>query len=244
MRFRAERLDDTVTGERLRGDVREPLQFLLAAPARPPHALAQPHERVDDDRGARDADDGQPCIPIEQQHGVSDEGQALAQQIAHRFGDRLLYLRDVVGNARHQLAGRALAEKVGRLVEGVAEQLIPEVADDPLTDVRHQERREVRAETLGEVGKQDGRGPERQVAVARKGLVDDGLDEICDCGGGSPVEQHGGEGRNKPSPVTPGVPEQAREYAHSVNRYFNSTHSATNPSRQVIFFPSSYPRPS
>jgi hypothetical protein len=26
---------------------------------------------------------------------------------------------------------------------------------------------------------------------------------------------------------------------HSVNRYFSSTHNATKPSRQVIFFPSS-----
>ena len=39
--------------------------------------------------------------------------------------------------------------------------------------------------------------------------------------------------------VRPGVPKEAEEDAHSVNRYFMSTHNATRPSRQVIFFPSS-----
>ena len=38
--------------------------------------------------------------------------------------------------------------------------------------------------------------------------------------------------------------QQAEERIHSVNRYFRSTHNATTPSRHVIFFPSSYPRPS
>ena len=35
------------------------------------------------------------------------------------------------------------------------------------------------------------------------------------------------------------VAEQAKERVHSVKRYFSSTHSATTPSRHVIFLPSS-----
>ncbi len=45
VRFGPERLDDPVTAERLGRDVRDPLQLLLAAPRRPPHALPEAHER-------------------------------------------------------------------------------------------------------------------------------------------------------------------------------------------------------
>jgi len=41
---------DAVPGERLGGEVRQVLQLLLAAPGRAAHALAEAHERVDDDR--------------------------------------------------------------------------------------------------------------------------------------------------------------------------------------------------
>ena len=55
---------------------------------------------------------------------------------------------------------------------------------------------------------------------------------------------HRHEGERQPAPVRRGVTQKASELVHSVNRYFTSTQSATTPSRQVIFFPSSYPRPS
>ncbi len=51
-RLRAERLHDPVPGERLRAQVRQVLEFLLAAPRGPPHALPQPHQRIDDERRA------------------------------------------------------------------------------------------------------------------------------------------------------------------------------------------------
>ena len=53
------------------------------------------------------------------------------------------------------------------------------------------------------------------------------------------VYQHREQGDGHPAPVGPRILEQAAELVHSVNRYFSSTHSATMPSRQVIFFPSS-----
>ena len=46
VRLGAERLDDAVAGERLGADVRQLLERFLAAPRRPPHALAEP-DRAD-----------------------------------------------------------------------------------------------------------------------------------------------------------------------------------------------------
>ena len=46
VRLGAERLHDAMAGERLGADVRQLLERLLAAPRRPPHALAEP-DRAD-----------------------------------------------------------------------------------------------------------------------------------------------------------------------------------------------------
>ena len=70
-------------------------------------------------------------------------------------------------------------------------------------------------------------------------MVDDRLDERRNRRGGGRVDHHGRERRSKSPTVRAGVPEQAVKRIHSVNRYFSSTHNATKPSRQVIFFPSS-----
>jgi len=70
-------------------------------------------------------------------------------------------------------------------------------------------------------------------------VIDDRLDECGHGGGGSSVDHHRRERRSKSPTVGTGEPEQAVKRIHSMNRYFSSTHNATKPSRQVIFFPSS-----
>ena len=74
---------------------------------------------------------------------------------------------------------------------------------------------------------------------AGQDFVDDRLDQLRDGGRRRGIDRHRREGHGKAPAVGAGVPEQALERIHSVNRYFSSTHNATNPSRQVIFFPSS-----
>ena len=64
-------------------------------------------------------------------------------EIAHRFRHGLLHLRDVVADARHQLAVRALREERRRLAEDVAVQRVPDVHDDTLADAGHEIRRDV-----------------------------------------------------------------------------------------------------
>ena len=86
---------------------------------------------------------------LEQSHDVKAKVEACAEELALRndavqqeiadgLGDGALHLPDVVGDTRHQLAGRAAAEEGGGLIEDVAEQLVPHVADDPLPNVRHE----------------------------------------------------------------------------------------------------------
>ena len=73
----------------------------------------------------------------------------------------------------------------------------------------------------------------------RQHVIDERPDEGGNRGRGGGINDHRGRGRDKAPAVGAGIAQQARERIHSVNRYLNSTHSATNPSRQVIFFPSS-----
>ena len=126
-RFGAERLDDAMAGERLGGQVRDVLELLLAAPRRPPHALPEPDERIDDERRRRHADERQPPVEVEQEAGEADDRERLAHQIRQRLGDRLLHLVDVVRDARHQLAGRPAREERRRLIEDVPEQPVAQV---------------------------------------------------------------------------------------------------------------------
>ena len=71
-----------------------------------------------------------------------------------------------------------------------------------------------------------------------------GLIERDESGRRRGIEQHGRDSRDESPAIRARVSEQPGEGVHSVNRYFSRTHSATKPSSQVIFFPSSYPRPS
>ena len=62
---------------------------------------------------------------------------------------------------------------------------------------------------------------------------------VGEAGRGGGVDQHRRDRRGEAPAIRAGVAKQAGERVHSVNRYFSSTQSATNPSRQVIFLPSS-----
>ena len=75
------------------------------------HALAEPDQRIDDQRRAGQADERQPRVVVEQQRRVADQRQRLAREVADRLRHRLLHLADVVVDARHQLAGRARARR-------------------------------------------------------------------------------------------------------------------------------------
>ena len=66
-RLGAERLDDAMSREALGGQVRDVLELFLAAPRRPAHALPEPHERIDDERRRRHADERQ--MPVDNRTG-------------------------------------------------------------------------------------------------------------------------------------------------------------------------------
>ena len=148
VRLRRERLHDPMSGERLGGEMGELFEVLLTAAARAADALAEADQRIDDQRRARHRDERQPPIEVEHHHRIADDRQPFAQQVADRFGHRLLDLIDVVGDARHQLTSGPSPEEGCGLIQNVAEQLIAQVADHPLTDVGHQVGREVRAQAL------------------------------------------------------------------------------------------------
>ena len=109
--FRAERLHDAVAGEGLDADMGNQLQRLLTAFRGLAHTPPQLDEGIDDEWRAREADNGQARIVVEEQTGVPDERQRLAGQIASGLGHHLLHLRDVVVHARQQLARSALGEE-------------------------------------------------------------------------------------------------------------------------------------
>jgi hypothetical protein len=131
------------------------------------------------------------------------------------------------------------AEERRGLVEDVTEEAIAKVAHDPLADVGHQEGGRISAKSLDEIDNQECYAPASKPGSVGQHVVDDRLNQRRDCRGRGSVDHHGRERRSKSPAIRPGVPEQAVKRIHSVNRYFSSTHNATKPSRQVIFFPSS-----
>ena len=151
----------------------------------------------------------------------------------------MLHLADVVGHAREQLARRAAREEARRLPEDVPLQPVAQVAHDPLADVGHQVGGEVRAEALEDVEADDERGDERQVLAVRQHLVEDVLDQVCERRRCRRVHEHRRKRPREAQAIGRRVAKQSEERVHSVNRYFSSTQSAVNPSRQVIFLPSS-----
>jgi hypothetical protein len=98
-RLGAERLHDSVPRETFRGQVRDVFQILLSAPRCPPHPLAQPDERIDDERRGRHDDERERPVVVEQQPREEDDRQRLAREVGHRLGDHVLDLADVVREA-------------------------------------------------------------------------------------------------------------------------------------------------
>ena len=111
VRLGAERLHDAMAGERLGADVRQRLERLLAAPRRPPHALAEPDQRIHDERRDSQAHDREPRVVIKEHRHRAADRERLAREVADRLGDHLLHLPHVVVDPRHQLAGRSMREK-------------------------------------------------------------------------------------------------------------------------------------
>ena len=239
VRLRAERLDDAVAGERFGAEMREDAQRFLTPPRGPPHALAQPDQRVDDQRRARQADDRQPRIEIEHPRREAEKRQRLPREIADRLRHHLLHLADVVVDARHQLAGRPLGEEARRLSQDVLVERVAQVHHDTLPDVREQVRRRVRADALEQVHADDSPRHEGEVFLGRQHAADDRLDEHGEAGRAGRIEQHAHEGERQAPAIRSCVAEETLERAHSVNRYLIRTQSATRPSRHVIFLPSS-----
>ena len=83
-------------------------------------ALAEPNQRIDNQRRGGHADERQLGVVVEQQRGIADERQRLAREIADGFGYRALHLPDVVVDAREQLPGGAAGEEGRGLIEQVA----------------------------------------------------------------------------------------------------------------------------
>ena len=110
-----------MAGERFGRQVRDVLELLLAAPRRPPHALAEPHERIDDERRGHEHDEREPPVEIEQQRGVARRPPATrATRSASVSDTACLHLVDVVRDARDQLTRRAPREERRGLIEDVA----------------------------------------------------------------------------------------------------------------------------
>ncbi len=174
-------------------DVGDLLERFLAPPRRAANALSEPDERVDDEWCSGQTDDGQSGVQIEEQRRIPDERQRLSRQIADGFRDDLLDLVDVVCDPRHQLAGRVPGEEAGRLTQDVLVERIAHVHDDPLPDIGHQIRRDVRPDTLQEVQRDDRPRDEAQALLVPEHVVEDGLDYPGQAGGPRRVDQHTGD---------------------------------------------------
>jgi hypothetical protein len=221
--FGAEGFDNTVAGKRLGRNVRDLRQCLLAASRGSAHPLPEPHKRVHDQRCPCQADHCQARVVIEQQHREANQGERLARKIAECLRDRLLNLRDVVGNARHQLAARLRGKERGRLPENVGEEQIADVADDSLSDVRHQVTGQVRPNPFDQV-KTENRGNDLpEFLVARQHTVENRLDQRGDARRRGAVHDHGGRRGRKPAAIRPGVGEST-EGRHSLAESISQQH--------------------
>ena len=187
----AERLDDAMPGERLGRDVRHVLLRFLAPARDGADALAEPHQRVDDQRRRRHAQQRQLRVVVEQQGHRTDEHQGFAREIADRFRHGALHEADVVVDARQQLPDRAARKERRRLIEHVPEELIAHDHHDAMAESLHQVTGEVGAEPLDQVDGQDRNRNDAEIALGDQHVIDDRLDEIRQRRIGGPVDDHG-----------------------------------------------------
>jgi hypothetical protein len=242
--FSAKRLHDSVGREGLRPDMGHDLQGFLASACGAPDALPEADERVHDQRRTRHADDGQSWIDPEHHDGVPHERERLFQQISGRFGHRPLNLPHVIGDAREELTRRMAREETRRLSQDVRIQTVAQIHDHPLPHVLHEVAGKIRAHAFDEVQSHDGSRDLPETLAVGKHVVEDRTDQDDDQRGRDGIDHHRQHRPRQADPVRLCVPEKSEERVHSVKRYFSRTQSATTPSRQVIFLPSSYPRPS
>ena len=107
-RLGAERFDDAMAGDGLGADVGHLFEGFLAAPSAPAYTLPEPHQRIDDEWGSRQAQDRETRIVVEEKRPEADQGQGLTREVADRFRDDALYLTDVARDPRHQPPRRLL----------------------------------------------------------------------------------------------------------------------------------------
>jgi hypothetical protein len=99
-RLGAERLDDAVPGEGLGRNVRDVLLRFLAPARDGADALAEPDQRVDDQRRRRHAQQRQLRVVVEEQAPPSRRAPAIRARDRRSFRHRALYQADVVVDAR------------------------------------------------------------------------------------------------------------------------------------------------
>ena len=204
----AERFHDSVAREGFGAEMRNVLERLLAPPRRPAHALAEPDERVDDQRSAGQADDRQPAVVVQEECRIADERERLAREIAGRFRHGLLHLADVVVDPGQQAARRAVREKARRLIEDVPVERVAHVHHNALPDVGHQIRRHVRADALQQVDADDGPRRPGDVLLLRQQAVENRPNEVRETGGPDRVDDHPNDRPREPAAVRRRVAKQ------------------------------------
>ncbi len=171
--------------------------------------------------------------------GISDQRERFSRQIAGGLGYRPLHLPNIVRHAREKLSDTIPRKETRRLAEDVAVEAIAQVHHDPLPYVLHQVSGEIRSDAFEEVETDDRQRDGSQPLPIRQKLVEDRPDEVDDQRRRNGIDHHRQHRPGQAALIWLCVAKKPEERVHSVKRYFSRTHSATTPSRQVIFLPSS-----
>jgi hypothetical protein len=199
------RLDDAMAGEGLSGHVSDLRERLLASPRGAAHALSQSDERVDDERRTGQAHQREPRVVIEQQRREANECKRFAGEISERFRDRLLNLRHVIGDARHQSSARLRGKKGRRLTEDVCEEQVSEIANYALSDVGHPVAGQVRTCAFNQIQRKDRGDDLPEFLMPGEDTIENRLNQRGDPRGRGAVHDHRRRGDGKPAAIWPGV---------------------------------------
>ena len=142
------------------------------------------------------------------------DGQALLQHVPRELRHGGLDALDVGRDVAHQRARRVARQERRRLVEDVVVERVAQVGDRALSGGRHHGGRQVRAQPLQRVERDD-RQPDRPHRhVADEDLVEDGLDHVRQAGAGRRIPGGRHPRQHEQPAVRPRVREQAAEPAH------------------------------
>ena len=122
-------------------------------------------------------------------------------QITNCLRDRLLDPLDVGGDVAHERPGGLRGEEIHRLAEHVPVKTISEIHHRALADVAHEVCGEVREQPLRHVEHDDRQGHPFEVDLLDQHVVEDGLDEIGQAGGGNGEPDHRRAGEEEPAPI-------------------------------------------